>query len=143
MPSDAGVIIRTASEGVKEDDIRADVNRLQERWTEIAARAQETKEKAAGAAVALYEEPDVLVKVIRDLFNEDFAELIVSGDDAWTTINEYVNSVAPELVSKLNKYERRACRRTAARTCSRCTASTSSWPRRWTARSGCRRVARW
>jgi ribonuclease E len=105
VPSDAGVIIRTASEGVKEDDIRADVNRLQERWTQIAERAQDTKEKAAGAAVALYEEPDVLVKVIRDLFNEDFGQLIVSGEDAWTTINEYVSSVAPELVSKLNKYE--------------------------------------
>ena len=104
VPPDAGVIIRTASEGVKEDDIRADVNRLQQRWTEIAQQAEETKKKAAGAAVALYEEPDVLVKVIRDLFNEDFAQLIVSGEDAWTTINEYVNSVAPELVSKLNKY---------------------------------------
>ncbi len=104
VPPDAGVIIRTASEGVKEEDIRGDVNRLQERWTEIAERAQETKQKAAGAAVALYEEPDVLVKVIRDLFNEDFGQLIVSGDDAWTTINEYVNSVAPELVPKLNKY---------------------------------------
>jgi ribonuclease E len=105
VPSDAGVIIRTASEGVKEQDIRADVTRLQDRWAQIAAQAEETKEKAAGAAVALYEEPDVLVKVIRDLFNEDFAQLIVSGEEAWTTINEYVNSVAPELISKLNKYE--------------------------------------
>ncbi|MDT5254738.1 MAG: ribonuclease [Mycobacterium sp.] len=105
VPPEAGVIIRTASEGVKEDDIRGDVNRLQERWTQIAEWAQETKEKAAGAAVALYEEPDVLVKVIRDLFNEDFGKLIVSGEDSWTTINEYVNSVAPELVSKLNQYE--------------------------------------
>jgi ribonuclease E len=104
VPSDAGVIIRTASEGVKEEDIRGDVNRLSERWTEIAERAQETKQKAAGAAVALYEEPDVLVKVIRDLFNEDFGKLIVSGEDAWTTINEYVSSVAPELVPKLTKY---------------------------------------
>ncbi len=105
VPSDAGVIIRTASEGVKEDEIRGDVTRLQERWEQIEAKATETKEKAAGAAVALYEEPDVLVKVIRDLFNEDFAGLIVSGDEAWNTINEYVNSVAPELVSKLTKYE--------------------------------------
>jgi ribonuclease E len=105
VPSGAGVIIRTASEGVKEEDIRADVTRLQDRWAQIAAQAKETKEKAAGAAVALYEEPDVLVKVIRDLFNEDFAELIVSGDEAWSTINEYVDSVAPELVSKLTKYE--------------------------------------
>jgi ribonuclease E len=99
------VIIRTASEGVKEDDIRKDVTRLQERWQEIEAKATQTTEKAAGAAVVLYEEPDVLVKVIRDLFNEDFAGLVVSGDEAWGTINEYVNSVAPELVSKLTKYE--------------------------------------
>lgn len=105
VPSDAGVIIRTASEGVKEEDIRSDVTRLQERWQQIEAKAIEIKEKAAGAAVALYEEPDVLVKVIRDLFNEDFAGLIVSGEEAWTTINDYVNSVAPDLVSKLNKYE--------------------------------------
>ncbi|HWS92763.1 MAG TPA: Rne/Rng family ribonuclease, partial [Mycobacterium sp.] len=105
VPSDAGVIIRTASEGVKEDDIRKDVTRLQERWEQIEAKAAETKQKAAGAAVALYEEPDVLVKVIRDLFNEDFSGLIVSGDEAWNTINEYVDSVAPELVSKLTKYE--------------------------------------
>jgi ribonuclease E len=105
VPSDAGVIIRTASEGVKAEDIRGDVTRLQERWDQIEAKAVEIKQKAGGAAVALYEEPDVLVKVIRDLFNEDFAGLIVSGDDAWNTINDYVNSVAPELVSKLNKYE--------------------------------------
>jgi ribonuclease E len=105
VPSDAGVIIRTASEGVKEDDIRKDVTRLQERWQQIDIKATETKEKAAGAAVPLYEEPDVLIKVIRDLFNEDFAGLIVSGGEAWTTINEYVNSVAPDLVSKLTKYE--------------------------------------
>ncbi|GFG70128.1 Rne/Rng family ribonuclease [Mycolicibacter senuensis] len=105
VPPDAGVIIRTASEGVKEEDIRSDVERLQERWTQIEATAAETKNKAAGAAVALYEEPDVLVKVIRDLFNEDFTELVVSGDDAWATINDYVGSVAPELVSKLTRYQ--------------------------------------
>lgn len=105
VPPDAGVIIRTASEGVKEDDIRKDVTRLQEHWEQIEAKTTQTKEKAAGAAVALYEEPDVLVKVIRDLFNDDFASLVVSGDEAWNTINEYVNSVAPELISKLTKYD--------------------------------------
>lgn len=105
VPADAGVIIRTASEGVKEDDIRTDVNRLQERWTQIEAKATEITGKAAGAAVALYEEPDVLVKVIRDLFNEDFSGLIVSGDDAWKTIDDYVTSVAPELLPRMTKYE--------------------------------------
>lgn len=105
VPSDAGVIIRTASEGVKEEDIRGDVERLQERWNAIAQEAERVKGNKAGAALALYEEPDVLVKVIRDLFNEDFSGLIVSGDSAWDTINEYVNSVAPELVPKLTKYD--------------------------------------
>ncbi|MEH3133483.1 MAG: Rne/Rng family ribonuclease [Mycolicibacterium neoaurum] len=105
VPAGAGVIIRTASEGVKESDIRTDVNRLQERWAQIEASAAEVTAKKAGAAVALYEEPDVLVKVIRDLFNEDFSGLIVSGDEAWNTINDYVNSVAPELVPRMTKYE--------------------------------------
>ena len=105
VPADAGVIIRTASEGVKEEDIRSDVTRLQERWAEIDARAAQTRSNASGVAQSLYEEPDVLVKVVRDLFNEDFSGLIVSGDDAWSTINDYVNSVAPELMSKLTKYE--------------------------------------
>lgn len=105
VPADAGVIIRTASEGVKSDDIRADVTRLQERWAAIAEKAEDVKGKRAGAAVALYEEPDVLVKVIRDLFNEDFSGLIVSGDAAWETITGYVDGVAPELLSKLTKYE--------------------------------------
>ncbi|WP_435405674.1 ribonuclease E [Mycolicibacterium parafortuitum] len=105
VPSDAGVIIRTASEGVKEEDIRTDVERLQKRWSEIEAKAAEVTQKKAGAAVALYEEPDVLVKVIRDLFNEDFSGLIVSGDDAWKTISDYVTAVAPELLPRMTKYE--------------------------------------
>ncbi|MGA5464725.1 Rne/Rng family ribonuclease [Mycobacterium sp. NPDC050041] len=105
VPSDAGVIIRTASEGVKEEDIRSDVNRLQERWNQIEAKSTEVIGKKAGAAMALYEEPDVLVKVIRDLFNEDFSSLIVSGDEAWKTIDSYVSAVAPDLVPRLTKYE--------------------------------------
>lgn len=105
VPQDAGVIIRTASEGVKEEDIRTDVERLQKRWSEIEAKAAEITAKKAGAAVALYEEPDVLVKVIRDLFNEDFSGLIVSGEDAWKTITDYVNSVAPELLPRMTQYE--------------------------------------
>ncbi|MGP4057684.1 Rne/Rng family ribonuclease [Mycobacterium sp. 4D054] len=105
VPSDAGVIIRTASEGVKEEDIRSDVERLQKRWTEIEAKAAEITGKKAGAAVALYEEPDVLVKVIRDLFNEDFTGLTVAGDEAWKTITDYVNAVAPELLPRMTKYE--------------------------------------
>ena len=105
VPSDAGVIIRTASEGVREDDIRADVQRLQEQWQDIEQRSTDLTSKASGAAMALYEEPDVLVKVVRDLFNEDFSKLIIEGDVAWGTIDDYVKSVAPDLLSRINRYE--------------------------------------
>ncbi|WP_443901393.1 Rne/Rng family ribonuclease [Mycobacteroides salmoniphilum] len=105
VPSDAGVIIRTASEGVREEDIRADVQRLQEQWQDIEQRSTDLISKASGAAMALYEEPDVLVKVVRDLFNEDFSKLIIEGDVAWGTIDDYVKSVAPDLLSRINRYE--------------------------------------
>ncbi|AKC38552.1 ribonuclease E [Mycobacteroides chelonae] len=105
VPSDAGVIIRTASEGVREEDIRADVQRLQEQWQGIEQSSTDLSAKASGAAVALYEEPDVLVKVVRDLFNEDFSKLIIEGDAAWGTIDEYVKTVAPDLLSRINRYE--------------------------------------
>lgn len=105
VPSDAGVIIRTASEGVREEDIRADVQRLQEQWQGIEQSSADLSAKASGAAMALYEEPDVLVKVVRDLFNEDFSKLIIEGDAAWGTIDEYVKTVAPDLLSRINRYE--------------------------------------
>ncbi|WP_457156350.1 Rne/Rng family ribonuclease [Mycobacteroides abscessus] len=105
VPADAGVIIRTASEGVREEDIRADVQRLQEQWQGIEQSATDLTSKASGAAVALYEEPDVLVKVVRDLFNEDFSKLIIEGDAAWDTIDDYVKTVAPDLLSRIERYE--------------------------------------
>ncbi|WP_371750682.1 Rne/Rng family ribonuclease [Mycobacteroides sp. LB1] len=105
IPSDAGVIIRTASEGVREEEIRADVQRLQEQWHGIEQRSADLSAKASGAAMALYEEPDVLVKVVRDLFNEDFSKLIVEGDTAWDTIDEYVKNVAPDLLSRIGRYD--------------------------------------
>ena len=124
VPSDAGVIIRTASEGVKEDDIRTDVNRLQERWTQIEAKAAEVTAKAAGAAIPLYEEPDVLVKVIRDLFNEDFSGLIVSGDEAWRHHRRVREFRCARTGAADDQVPARS--RGRARTSSRCTASTSS-----------------
>ncbi|MUM16152.1 MULTISPECIES: Rne/Rng family ribonuclease [unclassified Mycobacteroides] len=105
VPSDAGVIIRTASEGVREEEIRADVQRLQEQWQGIELSKADLSAKASGAAMALYEEPDVLVKVVRDLFNEDFGKLIIEGEDAWSTIDDYVKAVAPDLLPRIERYE--------------------------------------
>ena len=78
VPDGAGVIVRTAAEGASEDDLARDVKRLQAQWEDIQAKA------ADGSAPALlYEEPDLVIRVVRDLFNEDFRELVIQGDDAY------------------------------------------------------------
>jgi len=98
LPEDAGVIVRTAAEGASEEQLIHDVERLKTQWETIS-------EKAKGKAPALlHSEPDLLVKIIRDVFNEDFQSLVVSGETAMATIKDYLESVAPDLVERLSSY---------------------------------------
>jgi ribonuclease E len=99
VPEDAGVIVRTASEGASEDELRTDVARLAAQWEDI-----EAKSKTASAPSMLYGEPDISIKVVRDIFNEDVKKLIVSGDDAWDIVHPYVTYVAPDLADRLEKH---------------------------------------
>ncbi|MFC8913713.1 Rne/Rng family ribonuclease, partial [Streptomyces cinereoruber] len=99
VPEDAGVIVRTAAEGASEDELRRDVERLQAQWEDIQKKA-----KSGNAPTLLYGEPDMTVRVVRDIFNEDFSKVIVSGDDAWETIHGYVGHVAPDLTDRLSKW---------------------------------------
>ncbi|MEV4146381.1 translation initiation factor IF-2 N-terminal domain-containing protein [Amycolatopsis sp. NPDC049691] len=104
VPEDAGVIIRTASEGIGEEELGRDVDRLKAQWDVIKEKAAAGSAKKGGAPTMLYEEPDLLVKVVRDLFTEDFAKLEIQGDRSWETINGYVSHVAPELTERLKRY---------------------------------------
>ncbi|MGH4001484.1 MAG: Rne/Rng family ribonuclease, partial [Pseudonocardiaceae bacterium] len=110
VPDDAGVIIRTASEGVSEEELARDVRRLQAQWEVIQNRSGAAEGSSGGsgskakAPELLYEEPDLLVKVVRDLFTEDFRELVVQGDDAWDTVDGYVRHVAPDLMSRVRRH---------------------------------------
>jgi ribonuclease E len=99
VPDEAGVIIRTAAEGASEEELTRDVSRLTARWNDI-----ESKVKSGQAPQLLYAEPDTTIKVVRDLFTEDFAKLIVSGDDAWDMVEGYVSHVAPHLMDRLERY---------------------------------------
>ena len=101
VPEDAGVIVRTAAEGASEDELRRDVERLAAQWAEIQRKAQTS---ASSAPTLLYGEPDLTVRVVRDIFNEDFVKIIVSGDEAWDTIREYVDGVAPDLAPRLERW---------------------------------------
>jgi ribonuclease E len=107
VPDDAGVIIRTASEGVSEEELARDVRRLQAQWDVIQTKSGASTDNARGKPTGpelLYEEPDLLVKVVRDLFTEDFRELVVQGDGAWDTVEGYVKHVAPELMPRVRRY---------------------------------------
>ena len=99
LPESAGVIVRTAAEGASEEDLTKDVARLQAQWDDIQQKA------ASGQAPAmLYQEPDLAIKVVRDIFNEDFASLIVQGRDVHETLEQYISWVAPDLAERLTKW---------------------------------------
>jgi ribonuclease E len=99
-PENAGVIVRTAAEGAAEAELDRDITRLAAQWESI-----EKKAKTATAPALLYGEPDLTVRVIRDVFNEDFSKLIVSGDDGWEIIDEYVRYVAPHLAERISRWD--------------------------------------
>ncbi len=101
LPQNAGVIVRTAAEGAAEQELMNDINRLRAQWEEIEAKSTSTK---TTPPELLYAEPDLTIKVVRDVFNEDFSKLIVSGEHAWDTIEAYVTYVAPDLLDRLEKW---------------------------------------
>ncbi|WP_222437671.1 Rne/Rng family ribonuclease, partial [Quadrisphaera oryzae] len=100
VPEDAGVIVRTAAEGASESELRRDVERLTAQWEEISARA-----KQVTPPTLLHGEPDLVIKVVRDVFNEDFAQLVVEGEEAWGSIKPYVDSVAPDLAERVTRWD--------------------------------------
>ncbi len=101
IPEQAGVIIRTAAEGAPEAELERDVIRLKAQWEDIEKKANSS---STSAPSLLYGEPDLTVRVIRDIFNEDFNKMLVQGDQAWDDIQNYIGHIAPELASKIEKW---------------------------------------
>ena len=122
VPESAGVIVRTAAEGASEAELRADVERLTATWEAISSQAEAATNGKAGkskgrkknggsgsspvatAPALLHGEPDLTVRVIRDVFNEDFSSLVVSGDQAWEEIHPYITAVAPDLADRVTQW---------------------------------------
>ncbi|HEU0130494.1 MAG TPA: Rne/Rng family ribonuclease [Mycobacteriales bacterium] len=99
-PEGAGVIIRTAAEGASEEDLTADLRRLQAQWEVI-----EKKAKKESAPALLHGEPDLVIRVVRDNFNEDFARLVVEGDQDYELIEGYLSTLAPDLLPRLERHQ--------------------------------------
>ncbi len=127
VPEGAGVIVRTAAEGASEEELAP---RRGAPHRAVGGHREEVRQGSAAPAL-LYGEPDMTIRVVRDIFNEDFASLVVSGDDAWDMLEPYVAHVAPDLRERMSRWTDEQDVFSAH------TASTSSSPRRWTARSGC------
>lgn len=100
LPEGAGVIVRTAAEGATEEQLTLDVQRLTRQWEDIKRRATQ-----GGGPVLLHSEPDMLIKIIRDVFNEDFQKLVIAGEETFQTISNYLGQVAPDLLERVERYE--------------------------------------
>ncbi|MGH3276107.1 MAG: Rne/Rng family ribonuclease, partial [Streptosporangiaceae bacterium] len=99
MPEGAGVIVRTAAEGASEEELARDVSRLVAQWEAI-----ERKSATASAPELLYSEPDLTIRVVRDIFNEDFTKLVIDSDGDWDVVGEYIRYVAPHLAERLERW---------------------------------------
>ncbi len=99
MPEEAGVIVRTAAEGAPEEALEQDITRLQAQSAAIAEAV-----KTATPPTLLHGEPDLAIKVVRDIFNEDVNKLVVSGDTAWEALTTYINAIAPDLAGRLQHW---------------------------------------
>lgn len=100
LPESSGVIVRTAAEGATEEQLTRDVQRLTTQWEHISTQVESIQ-----APALLHSEPDLLVKIVRDVFNEDFSKMLIQGEDAHHTITKYVESVAPDLLERVEAYE--------------------------------------
>ncbi|GAA5198317.1 hypothetical protein GCM10025773_10980 [Microbacterium jejuense] len=100
LPESSGVIVRTAAEGATEDQLTRDVQRLTNQWEHISKQIETIQ-----APALLHSEPDLLVKIVRDVFNEDFSKMLIQGEDAHHTISKYLESVAPDLLERVERFE--------------------------------------
>ena len=103
LPESSGVIVRTAAEGATEDQLTRDVQRLTAQWEHVQKQVENQQ-----APALLHAEPDLLVKIVRDVFNEDFTKMLIQGEDAQQTIRAYLESVAPDLLERVEAYEEEA-----------------------------------
>ena len=106
ITGDGGAIIRTAAENATEEQITEDVQRLEKRWQEIQKLENKERNSKGSKPVTLYEEPNMLIQVVRDVFNADFSELIIDGDKSWQAVRDYLGRTSPELMDRVNKWNR-------------------------------------
>ena len=95
-PEGYGLIVRTAAEGATREQLEADVERLVRLWDGVQKRAAEVK-----PLEAVYEEPPLVIRVIRDIFGPEYTDLIIDSAELVERVRSYLADVSPEMVDKV------------------------------------------
>ena len=98
-PDGFGVIVRTAAEGASREEIGADIDRLMKTWTEVSASVPN-----GGAPRLIYEEPPLVIRVIREHFTRDFKRLLIGDTAVHDMVVAYLKDTDPDLVERVQRY---------------------------------------
>ena len=99
-PEGYGLIIRTAAEGAGEDELRRDLDRVIKTWHEVYRKANKAK-----APAEIYEEPELVIRVARDLFTEEVDRMVIDDRGVYDSIRTYIGDVSPDLVGRVEFHE--------------------------------------
>src|SRR5262249_22109232 len=113
-PPGGGLIVRTAAEGATDVELRRDVERLRAQWEQVSKVAARAK-----APSLVYQEPTLVVCVIREEFTKEYRGVVIDDRDLYEQVRGYVEAIAPELAERVEYYdpEGKASRCTNASTC--------------------------
>ncbi|MBW3602026.1 MAG: Rne/Rng family ribonuclease, partial [Actinobacteria bacterium] len=99
-PDEYGLIVRTAAEGATREQLEADIDRLVRIWKQVEQRAEE-----AAALEPVYEEPDLVIRVIRDVFGPEHSDVVIDDKELAEQVRGYLGAVSPSLLDRVNLYE--------------------------------------
>jgi ribonuclease G len=98
-PEDVGFIVRTVAENAPQDDIEADMEFLMLLWDEIRGRSA-----SARVPSLIYEDLDITLRSVRDLFTSDVDYLIIDNEKSYDALMKFVNTFTPKLKNKISLY---------------------------------------
>jgi ribonuclease E len=95
-----GFIVRTAGVNKSLSDLQRDRDYLKKIWEMVAARLKVTR-----APALLYQESDLVLKAMRDLFTPDIAEVVVDSEDVYLRIRDFAEKLMPHMADRIKQHE--------------------------------------
>ena len=102
-PQEFGVIVRTIAKGRSTEDIKQDLEQLEQAWQKIVQRA-----KSLPTGSLVFRDAGLIPALVRDQFSSDVDKFTIDDEDEYKKIVDYVGQVAPELVDRIELYAKKA-----------------------------------